>query len=172
MERLSFSAAQRKVGIFQSVMIAAVMGAVALNTYCMWQELAIPHSFLSICVYIITGHLNNIDTMNIVIVKNNHRQKRVTGIDLDNIQERLVAYDKLLLLCNEDISTSYGVVFVLITFISTLDITFIVYILNMTTAVGYLQTIGSTVKTAFFALPSIIFLCMMFLGSDIQEQVS
>ncbi|XP_054082918.1 gustatory and pheromone receptor 39a isoform X2 [Zeugodacus cucurbitae] len=185
----------RKVGVYQLIMMVAVMGASTLNTCFMWNRLSVPNSFSETCfhipwlifqmyyfilsfilsfyiciVQIIAGHLITVNTFIAGITL--RRSTRITDIYLDNIQNFLTIYDNLLLLCTENISKSYGVIFVLITFISTLDITFIVYTMYTGPLEGYLQIIDSTARSVSFALPSVIFLCMMLLGSDIQAQVS
>lgn len=186
--------ATRKVGLYQLIIMVAVMGASALNTCFMWNKLLMPSTFkdmylhmpwlifqiyyfilsfilsIYICiVQIIAEHLITLNTFIATITFK--RRLRITDIYLDNIQSYLEIYDNLLFLCTEYISKSYGVIFVLITFISTLDITFIVYTMYTDPIDGYLETIYCAARSLSFALPSVIFLCMVFLGSNIQVQV-
>ncbi|XP_049305378.1 gustatory and pheromone receptor 39a isoform X1 [Bactrocera dorsalis] len=187
--------AKRKVGLYQLVMLVAVMGASALNTFFLWNRFSVPSTFTETCLHIpwlifqiycfilsfilsnyicivqiITGHLITLNTFIAMITY--QRRLRITDIYLDNIQNCLEIYDNILFICTEYISKSYGVIFVLITFISTLDITFIVYGMSTGLTEGYLEKMYSVAQSISFALPSVIFLWMMLLGSNIPGQAN
>ncbi|XP_039951727.1 gustatory and pheromone receptor 39a-like isoform X1 [Bactrocera tryoni] len=187
--------ATRKVGLYQLVMMVAVMGASALNTFFLWNRFSVPSTFRETCLHIpwlifqiyffilsfilsiyicivqiIAGHLITLNTFITMITF--QRRLRITDIYLDNIQNCLEIYDNILFICTEYISKSYGVIFVLITFISTLDITFIVYGMYTGLMEGYLEKIYCIAQSVSFALPSVIFLCMMLLGSNIPGQAN
>ncbi|XP_053957983.1 gustatory and pheromone receptor 39a-like isoform X1 [Anastrepha ludens] len=120
----------------------------------------------------IAALLGDVNSLILIILQHNQRRKRITEIELENFHDCLVAYDGLMLLCSENISTIYGAPFVLIAVISTLDITLSVHLLKTITMKGYVQTIIIAIKFIVFALPSVIMLSMAFVGSDIEKEAN
>ncbi|XP_036322238.1 gustatory and pheromone receptor 39a-like [Rhagoletis pomonella] len=173
---------RRKMLISQLILPLSVVSACAITrmwNFEPWIGLQIHYfkSSLSLAFYrfiieMVSSLLSSVNASMVTVQEKLYRHNRLSDIDLENLQDCLVVYDELLLLCSEHISTLYGVILIFVTFISTLDITFCVYLMTTVTGGSYVERIITTLVYMVTAFPSLVLLNITLVGCDIEYQSS